>query len=584
MALDNLFPPIISTYMPAFIKNEGCRIYFSLSPYNSEKDIANVQVIVRNQNTNLSALNPTNYPSEIKIASLKVDIEKTSDNKYYITLLPEDMKNNQFQSNTFYKVQLRFTSTAAPSISSSKGIAVWLIENEKNFSEWSTVCLIKGISKPTLSVEKLTNDGSTSTLEEESFSIVGKFTFEDENEEELLKSYRIKLYQDNILIEDTGLLYTNNFNTSEINYNLKSLLLSDYRYKLSIDYLTYNNYSKTENYLFKIKETQPSGAIKGTIAATPDTDNGHITIKTFIESSQDWNQQIVIRRANHKDNFTKWKDLHFVQLTNYITKNSSYSWNDDTIESGVWYKYSIQCIDNNQKRSEMIKTDTPIMVLLDDSYLVGNNGEQMIIKYNPQLNSIKNVVSESITQTLGSQFPFVKRNGDIRYRQFSISGLISAQADEIKTFLTEEEAYGEMEIPFKEYNQEARIDKQNDFIFEKIFRDKIIEFIDDGKVKLYRSTPEGNILVKLTDINFTPEQALGRMIYSFSATATEIAEATVENYNIYDVLTTDLQRAIYEFFISADSLDNNTLVITEDEIDENNSLILDYKIIGYEKI
>ena len=74
------------------------------------------------------------------------------------------------------------------------------------------------------------------------------------------------------------------------------------------------------------------------------------------------------------------------------------------------------------------------------------------------------------------------------------------------------------------------------------------------------------------------------MIYSFSATVTEIAEATVENYNIYDVLTTDLQRAIYEFFISADSLDNNTLVITEDEIDENNSLILDYKIIGYEKI
>ena len=232
----------------------------------------------------------------------------------------------------------------------------------------------------------------------------------------------------------------------------------------------------------------------------------------------------------------------------------------------------------------MIKTNIPVMVLLDDSYLVGNNGEQMIIKYNPQLNSIKNVVSESIIQTLGSQFPFVKRNGDIRYRQFSISGLISAQADEIKTFLTEEEAYGEMEIPFKEYNQEARIDKQNDFIFEKIFRDKIIDFIDNGKVKLYRSTPEGNILVKLTDINFTPEQALGRMIYSFSATATEIAEATVENYNIYDVLTTDLQRAIYEFVISAESLDNNTLVIAEDEIDENNSLILDYKIIGYEKV
>lgn len=584
MALINLFPPIISTYMPAFIKTEGCRIYFSLSSFNSEKDIANVQVIVRSQNTNLSALNPTNYPSEIKIAKLEVDNTISSDSKYYITLLPEDMKNNQFQSNVFYKVQLRFTDIEAPAITDSKGIAVWLIENEQHFSEWSTVCLIKGISKPALTIEGLDNDGSTAILDEETFSVVGKLSFEDENEQELFKSYRIKLYQDDVLIEDTGNIYTNNFNTSEINYNLKSLLLSDCKYKLFIDYLTYNNYSKTEKFLFRVKEIQPSGNIEGSITATPDIDNGYIIIKTFIKTAKNWNQQIVIRRANHKDNFTKWEDLHFVQLSEYITENSSYSWNDNTIESGVWYKYSIQTIDTNQERSDMIKTETPVMILLDDSYLVGDNGKQMIMKFNPQVASIKNVVSESIIQTLGSKYPFVKRNGDIRYSQFSISGMISAQADEIKDFLSEEEAYGEMETTFKQYNQEARINQQNDFIFEKIFRDKIIDFIDNGEVRLYRSTPEGNILVKLTDINFTPEQTLGRMIYSFSATATEIAEATIENYNIYDIITTDLQRAIYEFYISAESVDENTLVISEDEIDDNNLLILNYKITGYEKI
>ena len=39
MALNNLYPPIVDTYMPAFtIDEEGkgtCRVYFALSPYKS---------------------------------------------------------------------------------------------------------------------------------------------------------------------------------------------------------------------------------------------------------------------------------------------------------------------------------------------------------------------------------------------------------------------------------------------------------------------------------------------------------------------------------------------------------------------
>ena len=66
--------------------------------------------------------------------------------------------------------------------------------------------------------------------------------------------------------------------------------------------------------------------------------------------------------------------------------------------------------------------------------------------------------------------------------------------------------------------------------------------INDGEPKLYRSMPEGNIAVMLTDINLTPENQLGRMLYNFSATMYEIADGynleDLNNLGIIDIPTT----------------------------------------------
>jgi hypothetical protein len=73
------------------------------------------------------------------------------------------------------------------------------------------------------------------------------------------------------------------------------------------------------------------------------------------------------------------------------------------------------------------------------------------------------------------------------------------------------------------------------FTNEREFREKVMEFLYDDSVKLYRSGAEGNIIVKLMDISLTPNETLGRMIYSFSCTAYEVAEATAANYDYYDI-------------------------------------------------
>ncbi|MGN0992868.1 MAG: hypothetical protein ACI4PE_03010 [Bacilli bacterium] len=121
--LNNLYPPIVNTYAPAFLidsintSKNTCKIYFSISLYNSYSDIQNAQVTICNQNTNTSVLNEEKYPCGIMLTNIYIDRERESDDKYYIEIKKTDMMNNQFEINQYYKVQIRFTSVNASSIS-----------------------------------------------------------------------------------------------------------------------------------------------------------------------------------------------------------------------------------------------------------------------------------------------------------------------------------------------------------------------------------------------------------------------------------------------------------------------------------
>ena len=160
----NLYPPIVNTYIPAFLVDSTdedkniCRIYFSLSSYNILEDIKNVQVTVRNQYTNLSALDKSKYPSEVMLTSLQEDATKTSDDKYYIEIKKEDMQGGKFEINQYYKIQMRFTHIDAANVAltTPQKIDGWLAANINLFSEWSTVCLIRGISEPELTISGFT--------------------------------------------------------------------------------------------------------------------------------------------------------------------------------------------------------------------------------------------------------------------------------------------------------------------------------------------------------------------------------------------------------------------------------------------
>ena len=111
---NNLYPPIMPDVLPAFT-SDICQIPFGFSIYNSSSDVAAIQMSVINQRTNASALDTELYPLGIKFIFGGGDAlsETSSEYNYAVFLESNDLKTKSFETNEFYKIQLRFVSTGA---------------------------------------------------------------------------------------------------------------------------------------------------------------------------------------------------------------------------------------------------------------------------------------------------------------------------------------------------------------------------------------------------------------------------------------------------------------------------------------
>lgn len=538
----NLYPPIVDTYAPAFLVDSGtdkdiCKLYFTLSQFNTMSDIANVQVSIRSQYTNLSVLDKTKYPSEIMLTSIQEDTTKTSDDRYYIEIQKTDIQGGEFEINQYYKVQMRFThiDAAEQSLSTPQAIDGWLAANINLFSEWSTVCLIRGISTPQLSVAGFTIEDGKISWANYNPIIYGSLSFANTEEDERMKSYQIKLYDANgNLLTNSGLQYTNTYNNpNSFEYALKYNFVAGESYTFTIEYTTLDLYSDIVTYTFTVGDDEFE-ALDITFSASADEENGRIilTIKKS-DITDGFTGTMVLRRASSKTNFTIWEDIKEFTYDGVTAIKETFS--DTTIESGVWYKYYLQKLGDASTKASVKYIKSPLMIIFDDMFLTTKD-RQLKIRFNPTVSSFKRTIQESRTDTIGSQFPFVRRNGYANYAQFPIGGLISFQIDESDLFTSLEELFGANLKLYTAHNNEHRITEANDIVYEKLFKDKVIEFLYDDQPKLFRSATEGNFIVKVMDASFSPNATLGRRIVSFTATAYEVAECSIENFKKYNIL------------------------------------------------
>ncbi len=541
MAASGLFPPVLDTYMPAFLDKAGdFKINFDISDFNSAGDISTtVQVSVRDQYSNENLLK-----SPIEIVFKDYEIDTNTNQKYVKINKTEDLIGSSFVIGKIYKIQLRFISSTAQHINQS---ITFINDNLDKFSEWSTVCLIKCISEPILSVTLGNKQDDKYVFQQDFSTIYGSLTFTDKNDSETPKSYRILLQERGrdyaITHQDSGILYFDT-DSNSFSYKLKYQLRDSIDYYLVVQYSTKFGYSGEKEY--EIIYSPDSSIEKNfSVQALPQSEVGRNKIE--INFNENVDENIIIKRSSNLNNFIDWEDIHIKYI--HAQEGQTYTWYDYTVESGVWYKYAVQSFikdtKGQYKYSTSIITEKPIINVFDDIFL-NANGLQLKIKYNPQIGSFSRVISDSKVDTIGSKYPFFSRNGIMSYRSFPINGLISFLSDEqeleddetqCNLFTSRSKIYGNSQYLYDEYNLENNINSYNDILYERKFREKVMDFLYANNVKLFRSTQEGNILVKLMDISFTPEAQLGRMIYSFSATAHEADECSIENYDKYNIQT-----------------------------------------------
>jgi hypothetical protein len=98
---------------------------------------------------------------------------------------------------------------------------------------------------------------------------------------------------------------------------------------------------------------------------------------------------------------------------------------------------------------------------------------------------------------------------------------------------------GENVISSDKYDEDQELNTNitpDNVYMERRFREKVEEFLNNFDYKLYKSPTEGNIIVVLHNVSLTPKTELGRMIFSFSATAYEVLENTLENLNEFGII------------------------------------------------
>jgi hypothetical protein len=627
--INNLYPPVMDTYQPAFDKttNDGCKVYFTLSNFNNINDINQyVQVSVKYQFNNQTALKKALYPLEIAFKKIYID-----EDGYYVYVSKNDLEKEEFYINNFYKIQIRFMTTDIPEtaqlssfneneyhiveVGTNVNKASWINNYSDYFSEWSKVCLIKGIETPEFEFEYLDIDKTKEVIiTNTSFSqIVGSMTFatKDTNgkpiEKEYLKYYKITIYDKtlNETVVETDKILTEENNPNIINYDILYMFDNKHHYIIYLDYITNNGYKNSIEMKFYTSNTYESDLIgdfsctfeqaDARIKVTLDISDFKTTDSIFNTYNATQQGGIVFRRSSNKDNFKYWEDIKIVyadeifKILTVLPKDKQiYKWYDYTIESGVMYQYGVQKFNGKGQRNSLKRYidsngDYGIwMCDMDDMFLTTKDN-QLKITFDPQVSSFSHTVMENKTDTIGSKYAYFYRNGTVDYKTFSISGTISHLMDENYVFLNKEDfslvdyyekhkdsvidgidyiidedlnrksIYGDYYDKYIEFNEKTGVSNDRDYIFEKDFRDKVIKFLYDGKAKLFRSPTEGNILIRLMDISFTPNQTLGRLTYSFSATAYEVDECSFDNYVNYNIHSISSLNNYYDDVTSIDS-------------------------------
>lgn len=498
--------------------------------YNNDKEmvLTSDQSPVEGTNyyTYQHSLNPE--PATMFIKNIQYYTEKPVDNIISFNWpVYNDETKKGLRPNMYYKVQVAYIG-------------------KDGVGYYSDVAVVRYTSTPTFNENIIT-----------ATEIIGTYSNEDQIEK--VSEYKFDVKDGNILLFTSGWQLHNNLNDINKNQSMDKYIYPSMLTGLQPNHKIIGIYTiKTVNGMevSHTSEVDTSALLSewgmswSSIEPVYNSEMGSITINCrfnpekkkkedgTVEQQQPPNQ-FILQRFSNKDNYLKADMIH---IFDYIEENHNlYTYTDYTIAHGYLYRYCLYGyytgdtakLTKNGKMSETTIADQSF----DDIFLADQN-RQLKVKYNPKISSFKTTVLESKIDTIGGNYPFFFRNKNIGYKEFPISGLISYLQDDEELFISKNQLFFNHNDDDEETvaipNLSTNLTNEN-ILAERIFKTEVLDWLNNGKPKLFRSPTEGNFIVRLMNVSLSPNDTLGRMLHTFSATAYEIAECTPENLRAYNV-------------------------------------------------
>jgi hypothetical protein len=508
-----LYPPVIEGALPAFYGTDILSVPFSMNRAVSASDVdgfaLKIKTVSGNYLTTLTVqTNDTERGSFDKLDDMYVDFNIRLDDTYKL-----------FKVGQYYKVQLAY------------------IHPSGQIGYYSTVGVIKYTTEPTVSIENF----EFGQINQHNYSYVGVYSQDRYTDKlsgakvsrdttEKMYSCRFIIYNDDdSIFEDSGEIIHNTQN-DEVSYMSTEThifagdLDMNRSYYIRFIATTTNGLRVSSPRYRIIQRRSVSPDIKAELKADLDYDNGHIKLSILDTEDPIISGAFLISRASSRNNYT-WEEFKRFDLQSIVP--SDWGIVDCTIEQGVTYKYSLQQYNDSGVYSDRIISNS-VFSDFEDAFLYDGE-KQLKIRFNPKVTSFKTTVQETKVDTIGRQHPTIIRNGNVSYKDFPISGLISYHMDDTHMFMSAEE----LKISENNYNLTGE-----NITAERLFKLTALDWLNNGKPKLFRSPTEGNYIVRLMNVSLSPQDQLGRMLHNFSATAYEIAKCDMTNLMYYNLIDT----------------------------------------------
>lgn len=499
-----LYPPYLEGTIPAFYGN-SITVPFAMNRAVGKNEIRGFSLLIKSIQTG------NQLGKELK--AFKYDLE----NGTATFNLNSDLNPIKYLIGQSYKFQLAY------------------IGNGGSVGYYSTVAIAKYTEPPIIEIKNLIKH----SLNKHIYNYVGEYKTKDITEK--MYSCRFKVYDQNKnIIADTGEIIHNSLNDevpkvegdgrwyrASEQFDLIQELDAGKNYYIQFLVKTIG-LMELDTGLYQIVQGEPIPPLPEhtiVIDASLNYDNGYIDINMKHFNNSLMIGKYVLSRASSKDNFKSWNEIMRFTLNRETKKEI---WKDFTIEQGVQYKYAVFMVDKDNRYSTKSVSNI-VLADFEDMFLFDGD-RQLKIRFDPNVSSFKNTILESKTDTIGGKHPYIFRNGHVNYKEFAVSGLLS--------HLTDTDGYFEVALAQTKYNDNTlaygaglyntQLNAEN-FAMERDFKLEALDWLTNGKPKLFRSPAEGNYIIRLTDVSLSPIDSIGRMLHNFSGTAYEIKEYTHKN-------------------------------------------------------